>query len=205
MLREGRLADFYPGIQHAGGVQRVFDPHKQVIQAFAEHLPDHLGANSSIAVLPANGPVKPIQNRVMHFIIRFHHSLHVTLVIHVQQRHDVGVAVPDVPENRQRNLRGSENLIQISNQLAHAFRCDDHVINVVDGLFLGVVPIERRVQGFSGFPEIPLAFGVGRDDGVSSKTIPPTRRVQSGNPAGVFLLIEFNEQGCLGVGGNVVS
>ena len=138
---KGGLTDFHAGIQHPGRVHRMLDLDEETVQLFAEHPPDHFGTDSAIPVFPANGSLEPIENRVMHLIIRVHHSLKIPLVIHVQQRHDVGIAVADMSENRHPDLRGAEDPIQIANQLAHVFHGHDDVIDVVDGLFLGVVPI----------------------------------------------------------------
>ncbi len=152
MVGEGPVADLDPGIQDAGRVETPLHPDEQFIQLGPEHLPDIFGPHPTIAVLPANRSVEPLQHRPVNLVIALNHRLKVLPVIHVQQRDDMGVAVSDMPEDGNRHTLAPEEFLQIPDELADPLRTDHDVVDEIDRFFPRIETIERGIERLAGFP-----------------------------------------------------
>ena len=102
----------------------------------------------------------------MNVPIAFHHAREVLPVIHVQQGHDMRVAVPDVAKDGDRDALCSEKFFQVPDELANPVSAHDHIVHVIDGLLPRVVPVEGRIQGLTCFPELLALSLVEGHDGI---------------------------------------
>src|SRR5712692_11340745 len=152
MVREGPVADLDTGVEHPGGIKALLHTHKQIVQLRAEHRPHVFGTHPAIPVLPTDRAAEATQDRLVNLVIALHHLLKIVLVVHVEQGDDVGVPIPDMPENCNRHSLSGEELFQIADEFADSFSLHHHVVDKVDGLLPGIESIERGIEGLAGLP-----------------------------------------------------
>ena len=154
MFCKRRVADFHSRVHYPGRVEASFDLHKEVVQLLAEHASNEFRAHPSVPMLSTDRSAEPSEDRLVNGSIAIDHSGKVVPVIHVQQGHDMRVAVPDVAEDGDRDVLCSEKFFQVPDELANPISSHDHIIHVIDGLLALVVPVEGGIQGLACVPEL---------------------------------------------------
>ena len=171
MLREGPVADLDAGVEHPGRIEALLHLHEQVVELRAEHRLHIFGAHAAIPMLPTDRAAEAAQDRLVDLVIALHHLLEIVLIVHVEQRNDVGVPVPDMTENRDRHALPAEEFFQIPDEFADPFSRHHHVIDKVDRLLPGIESIERGIERLAGFPQLVALLRIEGDHGIGREPI----------------------------------
>src|SRR5512147_862255 len=208
MVGEGTVADLDTGIQHPCRIETPLHPDEQVIEFRPEHFADVLGPHATIAMLSADRSAESLQDGLMNVMIALDHLLEILLVVHVEQRHDVGIAVSDMPEDGDRHALAAEEVLQIADELADPLRPDDHVVDKIDRLLPRIESIEGGIERFAGFPKLITLLLIVGDNDLRGKLIATT---QGGDVLGLSPQIDvwavrdqLSQQGGGGVSRNAV-
>ncbi len=144
----------------------------------------------------------------MDLMIGPHHLVEVLAVVHVEQGRDVGVAVADMAEDCHRHMLPLKEGFQVADQLADPCGGHDHVVHEVDRLLARIEPVERGIQGLSGFPELVALLLVVGDGEIAAQLIASADGSHLIGPfaqvALAFAAVEFSQQRGGRIGGNAM-
>src|SRR5262245_63191249 len=112
------------------------------------------------------------------------HLLKILLIIDVEQRHDMGVTVPDVPKNCDRYALATEKFLQIPDQLADPFGSHDHIIDKINWPLSRIESVQCGIERLAGLPQLIAPLLVVGHDNLRSERI---ARADGGHPFGVLM------------------
>ena len=99
MVGKGTVADFDTGIEDTRWIEQALYLLEHPVELWAEHFANILDTHTAVAMLTTDGPAESIQDRLMNFVIALDHFFEILAIVHIQEGHDVSIAIPNMTED----------------------------------------------------------------------------------------------------------